>query len=102
VAARKKKQDTVSRFTIEGKPYEIDMDSLTWGEIEEVELYFDRPYDAIDFESARGAMMLAYLARKRKEPGYTLDKMRELPVDSVEATKPERPTKPPAVAGSPS
>lgn len=91
--ASKKKQDSVSRFTVEGKAYEIDASDLEWGEVEEVEIYFDCPITEVDFDSGRGVMFLAYLARRRKEPSFTLDKARKLKIVDIQGGAPERPTK---------
>lgn len=77
-------EDNTVRFKLEGKPYEIDPEHLEWGEIEELEVYFDCAYNDIDFESMRGVMFLAYLARKRKEPEFTLDEMRRLKLSDME------------------
>ena len=86
MAARKPKEpvDNTVRFKLEGKSFEINPEHLEWGEIEELEIYFDRAYNEIDFESMRGVMFLAYLARKRKEPAFTLDAMRGLKLSDME------------------
>lgn len=97
--------DNTVRFRLEGKAYEINPEHLQWGEIEELEVYFDRSYDEIDFESMRGVMFLAYLARKRVEPLFTLDDMRRLELSDLEDedSTEKRPTDSEAVtSGSPS
>jgi len=77
-------KDTTVRFKLEGKTFEIDPEHLRFGEIEELELYFDQSYDEIDFESMRGVMFLVYLARKRSEPDFTLDEMRQIDISALE------------------
>lgn len=86
MAARKKPepQDSTVRFKLEGNTYEIDPEHLRFGEIEELEVYFDAAYDEIDFESMRGVMFLLYLARKRVEPAFSLDDMRKIDISSFE------------------
>lgn len=97
MAARKKA--SVARFNIEGKTYEIDQDTLTWGEVEELEVYFDKSAEEVNLNSGRGAMFLAYLAKRRVEPNTTLDDLRALPVTAIEPAKPARPTEPPRDSG---
>lgn len=88
-----KPKGSVSRFTIKGKSYEIDADHLTWGEMEDMELYFDAPIGEVELESARATLFLAYLAKRRVEPRATLDEIRALEVGEIVAEAPERPTK---------
>lgn len=87
---------TVTVFQIKGKKYEIDADpnKFTWGEIEEMELYFDCPVEDIDFDQGRTTMFLAYLAKRRKDPATTLDEIRSLTVGQITAGEdgPKRPT----------
>jgi hypothetical protein len=91
---RKPKQpvDTTARFTIQGKPYEIDPQNLEWGEVEELELYFDCPATEVDFDLTRAVMFLAYLARKRTEPDFTLEEMRKLKMSDLGEDDAPRPT----------
>lgn len=95
-AAAKKVQpqeeDAVSRFLIEGKPYEIDAANLTWGEVEEVEMYFDCSFEDVDWNTGRGALILAYLAVKRTDENASLDYFRALPIDAIGRDETERPT----------
>jgi hypothetical protein len=84
--------DSVVRFKLEGKSYEIDPKHLEWGEIESLELYFDKAYDAIDFDSMRAVMFLAYLSRKRVEPDFTIEAMRHLKLSDLEDDTTPRPT----------
>ena len=96
---------TVSAFNIKGKRYEIDVDpsKLTWGEIEDLEVYFDRPLEDVNLDSARATMFLAYLAKRRKDPTTTLDEIRALSVNQIEGEDaPKRPTgSPRAKSGKP-
>ena len=91
--AAAKPKDSVSRFTIKGGSYEIDADRLTWGEMEEMETYFDAPIGDVELESARATMFLAYLAKRRTEPRTTLDEIRALEIGDIVAAAPERPTR---------
>lgn len=102
MAQRKRKPDPAMRIEINGEAYEIDPQNLTWGEMAEVETYFDRSINEIDFESARGTLILAYLAMKRRKPQTTLAELEALPLEAIKEAKPERPTKTPASAGDPS
>lgn len=88
----KQPEDTTARFTLQGKAYEIDPSNLEWGEVEEIELYFDCPVNDVDFESMRAVMFLAYLARKRVEPAFTLDEMRKLKMSDLGDDDGPRPT----------
>ena len=102
----KEAPSTVSAFNIKGKRYEIDVDpsKLTWGEIEDLEVYFDRPLEDVNLDSARATMFLAYLAKRRKDPSTTLDEIRGLSVDQIEGVEdaPKRPTgSPRAKSGKP-
>lgn len=90
--AKKKPEDTIVRFTLEGKTYEIDPVNLEWGEVEEMELYFDCPVGDIDFDTMRATMFLAYLARKRSEPAFTIEEMRRLKVSDLGEDDAPRPT----------
>ena len=103
MAPRKPKAepDSVSRFIIDGKPYEIDVEHLTWGEIEEIEVYFDGNFDDLELATARGTMILAYLAMKRSDKSVTLDFIRDLELSQISADESERPTEPrPATSGA--
>lgn len=92
-AKKKPEQDSVFRFILDGKAYEIDAEQLTFGEIEDLEVYFDAPYDEIELESGRGTMFMAFLAARRSNPKFTLDDIRKLPLKSLQAAeKTDRPT----------
>ncbi len=95
-----KKQETAVRIEIDGTSYEIDPAKLTWGELAEVETYFDRAIDEINFESARGTLILAYLAKKRKNPRTTLADIEGLGVEDIKEAVPDRPTSTRKSAGS--
>lgn len=90
--AKKKAPDTVARFELDGEVLEIDFDSLTFGEAEEVEVYFNCGLGEVDWTSARANLFLCYLAKKRKDTNASLDDVRDLPVSSLKEAKP-RPTK---------
>lgn len=90
--AKPVEESSVVRFKLEGKSYEIDPQHLRWGEIEELEVYFDKAYDDIDFESMRAVMFLAFLARKRSEPAFTIEAMRLLELSDLEDDTTPRPT----------
>lgn len=95
-----KKTDTVSRFELDDEVLEIDVADLTFGEMEEVEGYFDRGMGEIDWDSGRALLLVAYLAKKRKHPQTTLDDLRDLKISSLQKAKPKRPTKTPAASGT--
>lgn len=96
MAARKPKaaepEDNTVWVTIEGTTYEIDPSDLSWGEAEEIELYFDCAVDDVDWQTARGLMVLGYLARKRVEPTFMLADMKRLKAKDVEWSDKPRPT----------
>jgi len=82
------------RFELNGEVLEVNMKSLTFGEIEWLEMYFDRGLDEIPFGSGRGMLSLAFIAKKRQDPGTTLDDLREIEISSLKEAPKERPTKP--------
>lgn len=88
-----KKKDTVSRFELDGEVLEIDVAALTFGEMEFAETYFDLPFDDIDWNSARGLLVIAYLAKRRKSPETTLDDLRDIKLSDVKKAPATRPTK---------
>lgn len=100
-----KTKDSLVRLDVAGRECEIDLEDLTLGELEEAEVYFDRGIGEIDFGTARGTLFLAYLARRRAEPSWTLDMTRRLKPEEVKELKATRPTKggsKPGSSGDPS
>lgn len=92
------------RFELGGEVLELSMDALTFGEVEFIESYFNAGLGEIDFNTGRGMLVVAYVAKQRIDPTVTLDDLRDVKVSSLkEAPKPKRPTKAkPETAGSPS
>lgn len=80
------------KFSIEGKTYSLEVDSLTFGEVELIEDATGKAFGELDFESAKSLMALAWVARRRVEPLCTLDDMRALPVSSVQPVDEPDPT----------
>ena len=72
------------RFSIEGKEYSLDVDSLTFGEVELIEDATGKAFGELDFDSAKSLMALAWVARRRVEPLCSLDDMRALPISAVQ------------------
>lgn len=64
------------RVQVEGQQYEIDINHLTLQEECDTEEYFNKPFPVIAsggwILSTKGMVWFAYLARKRKDPTYTL------------------------------
>ena len=83
--------DSTVTFKIDGAEYSLDVESLTFGEVEVLEDETGKPFGDLDFDSAKALMVLAFLARKRKEPLFTLEEMRALPISAVEPVE-ESPT----------
>lgn len=82
---RKKATDEgLIRFKLDGEVIEITIGSLTFGEIEYIESYFDRSLSEIDLMAGRGIMLLAFTALKRKDPDFELDDLRSKQVNSLE------------------
>lgn len=99
-AAKKQDDDSVLRFTLEDRAYEIDFQHLTIGETEDLEEYFDRPMFEVEWMSARFVAFLAFLAIRRKRPDYTWAAHREVDFSAFEVLeRPERPTEAPAASG---
>lgn len=99
-----KKADSVSRFELDGEVLEIDIGTLSFGEIEFVETYFDRGMNQVDWDSGRGMLAIAALAKARKDRVPILramDDLRDVEVGALkEAPKPKRPTKTPETSGT--
>lgn len=83
--------ESVVQFQIDGKTYDLDVESLTFGEVEILEDETGKPFGDLDFDSAKALMVLAYLARRRKEPLFSLEEMRALPITAVQPVE-ESPT----------
>lgn len=77
---------------MEGVGYEIDPSDLEWGEVEDLELYFECSAEDVDYDSMRAVMYLAYLARRRKDPEFTIEQMRKLKVSDLGEDDGPRPT----------
>lgn len=97
--ARKQAQpDTVSRFKVDGKDYEVDMAKLSFGEIAEVEEHFDKDFDSL--HKAQDLIASLYLAMKRAKPRTTWEDVEALTSDAFEDVTAERPTSTPATSGT--
>lgn len=80
----------------------IDMQSLDYGELCELEDFFGKPNAEItlhDMSGAKGDLILGFLARRRVDPMFTLDHARRLKPGEIEV-KDERPTETPEDSGS--
>lgn len=88
-----KKADSLTRFELDGEVLELDLNDLTFGEIEILEEYFQCLVEDIPWGSTRSALMLAYLAKRRKDPTTTLDDLRDIKVSAFSEAKSKRPTK---------
>jgi len=92
VSEEVKSEQATIRIRIEGVEYSLDPESLSWGEIETIETYFGKAFEDVDLASARGAMLIAYLAKKRTDATFTLDDIRRLPMNAVEVIEEPVPT----------
>ena len=108
MAAKTKKKDEDESLEVElvvaQVQCRIDVRALDYGEMAEVEEIFGKPWDQVllaDFNSAKGTILLAYLARRRVDPTFTLDHARRLKPGEIEV-KDARPTETPDADGSPS
>lgn len=90
--------DTVSRFRVDGKDYEVDMAKLSFGEIAEVEEHFDKDFDSL--HKAQDVIASLYLAMKRAKPRTTWEDVEALTSDSFEQVEADRPTSAPATSGT--
>jgi hypothetical protein len=95
-------EDNLFRCTIVGKAYEIDPSDLTWGEVEELEIFFGCVADDVDLESARGLLFLAWAAKHRTDSSFTLDQARALRVADIEFGAVPPTVSEPAATGTPS
>lgn len=100
--AAKNESESVVRFNIKGDVYEIDTDHFTWGEVVEIEEIFDKSLSAINLESAKGTLVLAYLAWARKDDKASLSALKCLELNQIKSGEVKRPTSAPDAAGSPS
>lgn len=64
-------------LTLDGEALELNIDELTFGEVEYIENYFDSSLEEVDLTSGRGVMVLAFLSLKKTDPEVTLDDVRE-------------------------
>lgn len=84
-------QGLLLRAKIEGVEYEIDLANLTIAEEIETEEYFNMPFPAINAAgwvvSTKGLIFFAYLARKRKDPTYTLAQAIALSAEDFDVTE---------------
>ena len=83
------------RFSVDGTECEIDLNDLEWGEMEEVEDYFNESINDVDLATAKAHMFLGYLARRRVDPKWTLEKTRKLRASQIVELDPD-----PTSAGS--
>lgn len=98
-AAPPKPPETLSRFKIGDKEYEIDVAKLTLGELSEIEEHFDRDFDSLH----KGQDLIArlYLAQKRRKASTTWEDVEGLGDGGFEQVDVTRPTSPPATSGTP-
>ena len=88
----------IVRIKVENEVFDLDMSALTWGELTELEevAFGGESIEAVNLESARGIVGLAWLARKRKYPQTIIDDVKRLPVGAVEVVESD-----PTTAGNP-
>lgn len=79
--------DSVIRLKISGVEYDLDMSELTFGELELIEKESGKSLSDLDTSSATTMLVLAWLAKRRREPLTTLDEMRMLPLSAIEAVE---------------
>jgi hypothetical protein len=84
--------ETTVKIKIEGVEYPVDVNGLTIGEVEMLERETGKPLGQIDFDSITAVAVLGWIARKRKEPMFTIDDMRRIPLSQIEAVQDEDPT----------
>lgn len=64
---------------------QIDIDSLTLGDIEDVEDAVGKPIaEVFDHMSAKAITALVWVVRRREDPAFTLDNARALRMGDVE------------------
>jgi hypothetical protein len=86
----------VVEMTVDGIECRISLDDLDYGEQAEMEFFYGKPMGAItvgEMSGARGDIILAYLARRRVDPTWTLAKTKALKPSDIEVRE-ERPTSP--------
>lgn len=79
------------KLNIDGTEYELDVEGLTFGEVEVIEDATGRAFGDLDFDSAKALMGLALVAMRRKNPLVTLDDIRALPLTAIQPVE-ESPT----------
>lgn len=96
-------QQQIVKFKFDGDAFEIDPESITWGEAEDIETGFGVPLDEIEDGSARNTMALLFVAIKRQRPAFTIDELRAMPIVKSTEDVESRPTESAAdTDGSPS
>lgn len=110
MATKKDEDSLVLRFKFDDdgrRVYSLDLADLTTREQIEIEEFFDRPLAATIesgwlLESRKGMALLAYMARRRKEPEFTYEDAVAALQGMVEEEEESPPTKASKAAGSPS
>ena len=70
----------------DGSPevFQLDFDSLQWGELEEIETIMGCALEDARWDTAKGVLCLAFIAVRKTRPAVTLDSLRALPMSAIE------------------
>lgn len=85
------------RIRIDGNVFPFSMDTMTWGELAEIETIIGGPIDEVNLESAKGIVALAYVIARRHNELVTIDSIKALPMGAIELVD----TPDPTLAGEP-
>ena len=89
-------ESTTHALDFDGEVIEIDFDSLTLGEVSEMEMQFEAPMGRIQQMAEEGYMsvitFLAFMSKRRKKPSATLDDIGKVKLVSIKEVEVERPT----------
>lgn len=92
--------DSTMKIKVQGVEYDLDMDKLTLGELEEIEDATGRSLSDMDQGSVKTMNALAWIAKRRKAPMTTLDDIRQLTAGDIEVVEDEDPTQAVEVDGA--
>lgn len=94
--AKPEPEATTHALDFDGEVIEIEIGSLTLGEVSEMEMQFQAPMGRIEQMAEEGYMsvitFLAFLAKRRKQPSATLDDIGKVRLASIKEAEVERPT----------
>lgn len=88
-AKRKAGEQQEVELEVGGIACRIDSESLDYGEVFEIERFFERPIGELreeDWNGMRGTFVLGFLARRRVDPTFTREQAERLKPGDIKVT----------------